>query len=109
MSDPLLHLDDASFPAAVLDQTGPVLVDAYAEWCGPCKALSPTIEALARDLEGQATVAKLDIDRAPEVTATYGITSVPTVLVFEDGQLRQTLVGLRPRAEYENALGLLGD
>ncbi len=105
MSDSVTHITDANFQTEVLENQGPVLVDAYAEWCGPCKALSPIIDSIGEELEGQAKVTKIDIDQNPEVASKFGITSIPTVLIFDQGELKETLVGLRPKGDYVAALG----
>src|SRR5689334_16095320 len=101
----IVELTDQNFDAEVLKANMPVLVDFTASWCGPCKALSPIIERIADDFQGKVKVGKLDIDEAPEVTRRYGVKSVPTVLVFKDGQKVGQSVGLTSR---ENLLRLLG-
>ncbi len=89
---------------AFIDSDTPTLVDFWAPWCGPCNALSPTINTLADDLEGKAQVAKVNIDENKDLAVKYQIASIPTVLVFKNGQLTDTLVGIRQRADYERAL-----
>ncbi len=93
-----------NFQSEVLDRGGVVLVDAYADWCGPCRALAPVIDELADEFAGRAEVGKLDVDEAPETAATYGIASIPTVLVFSGGELVTQLTGLRPKSEYAAAV-----
>jgi thioredoxin 1 len=98
------ELDNATFQDSVNRGSHPVLVDFWAPWCPPCRALAPTIEAIAEQFEGRADVAKLDIDQNPETAAANGIRSIPTVLIFRGGQEVDRIVGLQPRARYEQAL-----
>ena len=102
------ELDDATFQESINRATRPVLVDFWAPWCPPCRALAPTIEAIAEQFEGRADVAKLDIDQNPETAAAYGIRSIPTVLIFRGGRLVDRITGLQPRARYERALEAAG-
>lgn len=88
---------DANFEQEVLRSSVPVLVDFWAEWCAPCRALAPTIDELANDLAGKAKVGKLDIDSNQQVAVKYGIQSIPTLLVFKDGQVARKMVGGRPK------------
>ena len=85
-------------------KNGVVLVDFWAEWCGPCRRLAPTVDALASDFDGRATVAKLNVDENPSVPGRYAIRGIPTLLLFKDGQLADTIVGLRPKEEIASAL-----
>lgn len=78
---------------------GVVLVDFWADWCGPCHALAPTIESLAGDFAGRATVAKLNVDEHPAIATRFGIRGIPTVLLFKDGQLAETIVGVVPKSQ----------
>ena len=102
------ELDDATFQDGINRGTRPVLVDFWAPWCPPCRALAPTIEAIAEQFDGWADVAKLDIDRNPETAAAHGIRSIPTVLIFRDGHLVDRITGLQPRVRYEQALEVAG-
>ena len=90
---------DGEFASTVLSSDVPVLVDFWAEWCGPCRVLGPTVEALADDYAGRVKVAKLNIDENPEAAARYGVRSIPTLMVFKDGKPSETAVGLRPKAQ----------
>jgi thioredoxin 1 len=83
---------------------GVVLVDLWAEWCGPCRRLAPTVDALAQDFEGRATVAKLNVDENPTIPGKYMVRGIPTLLVFKDGELAETLVGLRGKEEIAEAI-----
>jgi thioredoxin 1 len=97
-------LNDATFQDGINRGARPVLVDFWAPWCPPCRALAPTIEAIAVQFNGRAEVAKLDIDQNPETAAAQGISSIPTVLIFRGGRVIDRIVGLQPRARYERAL-----
>ncbi len=100
----VLQLTDDTFEAEVLRSDVPVLVDFWAEWCGPCQRLAPLIEQLADAYAGKVKVAKLDVDRNQHAAAQYGISSIPTVMVFKDGNLVEKIIGLRARRDYEDIL-----
>jgi len=104
MSNPL-HFTDANFQSEVLDSDRPVLVDFWADWCGPCHAVAPTIEELAGEYDGSAKIGKLNVDENPKTAASFGISSIPSVLVIKNGQVVETLVGVQPKQRYEAALG----
>jgi thioredoxin 1 len=78
-------------------KNGVVLVDFWAEWCGPCRRLGPTVDALASEYDGRATVAKLNVDENPNVPGRYAVRGIPTLLLFKEGELAETIVGLRPK------------
>ena len=101
------ELTDSNFQNEVLDSDKPVLVDFWAEWCQPCRMLSPTIDQLATEYEGKAKVGKVDTDSNREVSVKYGIQAIPTVLLFKNGQVQKKFVGLTSKDQFKNALDQL--
>ena len=97
-------MTDADFETKILQSPMPVLLDCWADWCGPCHALAPTIDALARDYAGRVTVAKLDVDANPATAGRFEIRGIPTLLLFRDGQLVTRLTGVQPRGVIEARL-----
>jgi len=95
---------DANFNTEVLQSDQPVLVDFWAEWCGPCRMVGPIVEELAGDYEGKVKVGKLDVDSNPHVSMQFGIRSIPTLLVFKQGQVVDQIVGAVPKAMLMKAL-----
>ena len=93
MSDKIVHLSDAGFEQDVLESAKPVLVDYWAEWCGPCKMIAPILEDIAEEYDGRVTIAKLNIDENPSIPPKYGIRGIPTLLLFKDGELVGQQVG----------------
>jgi thioredoxin 1 len=91
------QVTDATFTDEVLMSDKPVLVDFWAEWCGPCKMVAPILEEIARDNEG-LVIAKLNVDENPQTAASYGITSIPTMNVYQGGQIVKTIIGAKPKA-----------
>ena len=97
-----VKITDTSFEADVLKSGLPVLVDFWAEWCGPCRAIAPALEDLARDLQGKATVAKINIDENPATPLKYRVQGIPTLILFKNGQVAATKVGSLPKSKlYE--------
>ena len=98
-----IELTDANFDS-IINSEKPVLVDFWAEWCGPCKMIGPVVEELAGDYEGRAVVAKLNVDENPNVTARYGVRSIPTLLVFKKGQIVDKQIGAVPKSVLSSKL-----
>ena len=99
------ELDAAGWDEAVLRAEGPVLVDFWAPWCRPCKAIRPVLEQLEKESGDRVSFCAVDIDEHPEPASRYGVLSIPTVIVFEGGEERQRLVGVHPRGHFEQAFG----
>ena len=100
-SSDVVTLEDGTFEQEVLKSDTPVLVDFWATWCGPCKAIAPAVDELAKEYKGKLKVAKLDIDNHQQVPQKYGIRSIPTLLLFQDGRVVEQRVGALPPAEIE--------
>ena len=94
-----IAVTDSSFDAEVLRASGPVLVDFWAEWCGPCRTIAPFLEDLATDMAGKVTVAKINIDENPQTPMKYGVRGIPTVILFKDGQVAATKIGALPKSK----------
>jgi thioredoxin 1 len=99
-----LELTDANFEEQVLKSDKPVLVDFWAEWCGPCRMVGPVVEELHKEYEGKAVVGKVNVDHNPGVSAKYGIRNIPTVLFFKNGEIVDKQVGAAPKAAYSEKL-----
>ncbi|OAN48175.1 thiol reductase thioredoxin [Paramagnetospirillum marisnigri] len=96
------NVTDSSFEADVLKASGPVLVDFWAEWCGPCRQIAPALEELAKELGAKITVAKINIDENPGTPGKYGVRGIPTLMIFKDGQVAATKIGALPKSKlYE--------
>lgn len=102
MSEVIITKDN--FEDEVVNSPIPVLVDFYADWCGPCKALAPLIEEIANEYEGKVKVGKLNIDDQEELAESYNVMSVPTLLLFKEGKIAKMMVGYRPKKDIENLL-----
>ena len=103
MSKPF-DIDDSSFDQNVLQAEVPVLVDFWATWCGPCRMVAPVVEELAQEYEGKIRFAKLDVDQNPKTAGKYGIMSIPTLIIFKNGEPVSHVVGFRPKAELKREL-----
>lgn len=101
-----LTLNNENFESTITGGASPVLVDFWAEWCGPCKMLSPVLNELAADQDGKAVIAKLNIDEAPELASRYGITAIPTLIVFKNGLPVTTLRGTQSKSTILKSLAM---
>lgn len=99
-----LEFTDDSFEDEVLNSDKPVLVDFWAEWCGPCKMVGPVVEELAGEYEGKAKIGKVDVDSNPETSTKYGIRSIPSLLIFKNGEVVDQIVGAVPKSQLKKQL-----
>lgn len=99
MTDSIKHVTDASFESDVLKSDLPVLVDYWAEWCGPCKMIAPLLDEAAKTYEGRVTIAKLNVDENPDTAAKFGIRGIPTLMLFKDGKAAATKVGAMSKSQ----------
>ena len=104
MSDNTVSVNQDSFQKVVLDSEKPVLVDFWAPWCGPCRAVAPIIEELANDYNGKIEFTRLNVDEAPFVASKYGIMSIPTIMVFKEGKPLQQVIGYQPKDQLKKLL-----
>ena len=99
MGEHTTHLTDSTFDEAIGGSTEPVLVDFWAEWCGPCKMVAPILDEIASEQAGKLTIAKLDIDANPDAAMRYGVMSIPTMILFVDGEPKKTIVGAKGKGQ----------
>ena len=104
MSDKISHLNTVTFKTAVADTATPLLVDFWAPWCGPCKAIAPILEELATELDGKLRISKVNIDENNEIAAEYNIRAIPTMLVFKGGRVVDQIVGMMPKSALKAKL-----
>jgi thioredoxin 1 len=102
-----LEVNDTNFDNVVLKSDKPVVVDFWAEWCGPCRMIAPFMEEISKEFEGKAVVAKCDVDNSPGISTKFGIRNIPTVLFFKDGKVADKQVGAVPKANFVTKLNAL--
>jgi thioredoxin 1 len=103
-SDAIMEVNDSNFDQDVLKSDKPVLIDFWAAWCGPCRALAPIVDELATAYEGKVKVAKMDVDRNSATPMRYGVRGIPTLLVFKGGQVKEQIVGYVPKEQIQKAI-----
>jgi thioredoxin 1 len=100
----LLQVTDDNFDAEIVNSDLPVMVDFWAEWCGPCRMVAPVVEELAKEYEGKIKVAKMDVDKNRQTPAKFGIRNIPTLILFKGGEVANTIVGAQPKSSIEAEL-----
>ncbi len=100
----IVYVNDTEFAQLVQSSEQPVLVDFWAEWCGPCRAIAPVLEELSEEFAGKAIIAKMNVDENQQTPAQYGIRSIPTLILFKNGEAAETLVGALPKAQFVQLL-----
>jgi thioredoxin 1 len=104
MSDKIANIDDGSFEDAVINASTPVLVDFWAEWCGPCKMLTPVLEEIAGDYDGKVKIVKVNVDESPNTPAKYGVRGIPTLIMFKQGSVEATQVGALTKSQLTDCI-----
>lgn len=104
MAENILTVDQNNFESSVIDSKKPVMVDFWAPWCGPCRAVAPIIEELAKEYSGKADFAKVNVDESPLVASKFGVMSIPTIILFKEGKPFEQIVGFKPKNEFKKML-----
>lgn len=100
----MVEVTDENFEAEIMNSDLPALVDFWAEWCGPCRMVSPVVEELANDYKGKVKVAKMDVDKNRETPTRFGIRNIPTLIFFKGGEVTQTIIGVQPKSQIEEEI-----
>jgi thioredoxin 1 len=104
MAENINNIDQSTFQKTVLESQKPVLVDFWAPWCGPCRAVAPVVEELAKEYSGKAGFAKVNVDEAPLLASQYGVMSIPTIMIFKNGKPAEQVIGYKPKNDLKKLL-----